>query len=69
MKIYNLRNLSMTQGNRAWTGTEPLQQDDPEMWDLIQQEKHRQRHGIELIASEVLTLISFEALNLNFGVF
>jgi len=52
MTISNFRYLSTTQGNKGWTGNEPLQQDDPEMWDLIQQEKHRQRHGIELIASE-----------------
>ena len=27
-------------------------QDDPEMWGLIQEEKTRQRLGLELIASE-----------------
>ena len=27
-------------------------QDDPEMWGLIQEEKARQRLGLELIASE-----------------
>ena len=36
-----------------WTGTEPLAQDDPEMWDLVREEKKRQRSGLELIASEV----------------
>ncbi|KAK7790681.1 hypothetical protein R5R35_008202 [Gryllus longicercus] len=35
-----------------WTGNEPIQQDDPEMFDLIQQEKQRQCSGLELIASE-----------------
>lgn len=36
-----------------WTGQEPLKQDDPEMWDLICEEKTRQKSGLELIASEV----------------
>jgi len=36
----------------AWTGQEPLKDDDPEMWDLIQQERQRQIGGLELIASE-----------------
>ncbi|KAG1698528.1 Serine hydroxymethyltransferase, mitochondrial [Nymphon striatum] len=36
----------------TWTGQEPLSQDDPEMWSLIQEEKQRQISGIELIASE-----------------
>merc|ERR1711887_65737 len=35
-----------------WTGTEDMSQDDPEMWGLIQEEKARQRLGLELIASE-----------------
>jgi len=35
-----------------WTGTEDMSQDDPEMWGLIQEEKTRQRLGLELIASE-----------------
>lgn len=35
-----------------WTGNEPLAQEDPEMLDLIMQEKDRQRRGLELIASE-----------------
>ncbi len=36
-----------------WTGTEALAQDDPEMWDLVREEKKRQIAGLELIASEV----------------
>ena len=36
-----------------WTGQEPLEDDDPEMCDLIKQEKDRQVRGLELIASEV----------------
>jgi len=35
-----------------WTGTEPLEQEDPDMLALIKQEKDRQRRGLELIASE-----------------
>ncbi|GFU39771.1 serine hydroxymethyltransferase, mitochondrial [Trichonephila clavipes] len=35
-----------------WKGTEPLSADDPEMWKLLQEEKHRQTSGLELIASE-----------------
>ena len=31
----------------------PLQQEDPEIYDLIQKEKYRQYSGLELIASEV----------------
>ena len=31
---------------------EPLDQDDPEVWSLIQEEKRRQCSGLELIASE-----------------
>ena len=35
----------------------PLQQADPEIFSLIEEEKYRQRYGIELIASEVLVSI------------
>lgn len=35
-----------------WTGQEALEDDDPEMYDLIKQEKDRQVRGLELIASE-----------------
>ena len=35
-----------------WTGQEPMEQDDPEMWGLVQEEKQRQLKGLELIASE-----------------
>jgi len=31
----------------------PLQQEDPEIYELIQKEKYRQYSGLELIASEV----------------
>jgi len=37
---------------QLWTGQESLEQDDPEMFSLVQQEKRRQVSGLELIASE-----------------
>ena len=37
----------------AWTGNESLQQEDPEVADIIANEKRRQCEGLELIASEV----------------
>lgn len=37
-----------------WTGQEPLSEDDPEIWALVQEEKQRQTNGLELIASEVV---------------
>ena len=33
-------------------GTEPLEQDDPEISNIIKAEKQRQKSGLELIASE-----------------
>jgi glycine hydroxymethyltransferase len=41
-----------------WTGQDSLAQDDPEMWALLQEEKTRQKQGLELIASEVSTSIN-----------
>ena len=35
-----------------WTGQESLEQDDPQIFNLIQAEKARQVSGLELIASE-----------------
>lgn len=35
----------------------PLQQEDPEIYELIQKEKYRQFSGLELIASEVSLLL------------
>lgn len=37
----------------ALTGNESMAEDDPEMWQLVQAEKYRQKCGLELIASEV----------------
>ncbi|XP_064614014.1 serine hydroxymethyltransferase, mitochondrial-like [Liolophura sinensis] len=36
----------------VWTGKETLEQDDPQIMDLIRKEKKRQTDGLELIASE-----------------
>ena len=37
-----------------WTGTESLEQDDPEVLAVIKKEKDRQKRSLELIASEVI---------------
>ncbi|TRY75639.1 hypothetical protein TCAL_04503 [Tigriopus californicus] len=47
-----LRRATETRLRSLWTGQESLCQDDPEMWDLVQSEKRRQKSGLELIASE-----------------
>lgn len=49
-----LQSLCRSVSMRAtiWTGQEKLEDDDPEMYNLIQQEKDRQVRGLELIASE-----------------
>ncbi|KAJ7389851.1 Serine hydroxymethyltransferase 2 [Desmophyllum pertusum] len=49
-----LQSLYRTSALRAtiWTGQEALEDDDPEICDLIKQEKDRQVRGLELIASE-----------------
>ncbi len=47
-----------------WTGNESLEDDDPEMFSLIQKEKKRQSEGLELIASEVCFTLSFLLINL-----
>ena len=46
-----------------WTGQDSLAQDDPEMWALLQEEKTRQKQGLELIASEVLSRVKLLHLN------
>ena len=43
----------LTAGSRLQTGNESLEVIDPELHDLIEQEKLRQWSGLELIASEV----------------
>jgi len=42
----------MSGDKKVWTGQEPLSQDDPEIWNLVKEEKQRQLSGLELIASE-----------------
>lgn len=37
---------------QLWTGRESIGDSDPEMWQLLQLEKARQKSGLELIASE-----------------
>ncbi len=41
--------------NSISTGDKPLAEQDPEIFDIIEREKHRQWSGLELIASENLT--------------
>jgi len=48
---------------KVWTGQEPLAQDDPQIWELVKEEKQRQLSGLELIASEnFASRASLEAL-------
>lgn len=42
-------------GSSAWFGSEPLEQNDPVIYNLIRKEKERQLCGLELIASENFT--------------
>ena len=44
--------LITKEGRHIWTGQEPLSEDDPEIDQLIKDEKKRQLSGLELIASE-----------------
>lgn len=39
----------------VWFGDQPLEQNDPVIYDLIRKEKQRQINGLELIASENFT--------------
>lgn len=41
---------------KSWTGQNSLNEADPELQELIRQEKNRQKTGLELIASEVRSL-------------
>lgn len=50
--MQNARFIAARCAASTWTLKEPLSEDDPEMYALIQAEKQRQVHGIELIASE-----------------
>lgn len=45
----------MTAPNKDWTGLKTLEEHDPELFDLIEREKHRQSTGLEMIASENFT--------------
>lgn len=39
--------------SESWTGQEALSEIDPDIQGIIRKEKHRQKAGLELIASEV----------------
>lgn len=46
------RSLSFPRFCSSWIGQEVLEKEDPEIWELVQEEKRRQVTGLELIASE-----------------
>ncbi|XP_003387864.2 PREDICTED: serine hydroxymethyltransferase, cytosolic-like isoform X1 [Amphimedon queenslandica] len=46
------RRFQQVMASSSWTLQEPLEEDDPEIFELIKKEKQRQRNGLELIASE-----------------
>ena len=55
-KVYRYPVPSVTtfvRGGSSWNGNAVLENDDPEMFALICEEKKRQTNGLELIASEV----------------
>ncbi|KAB7494179.1 Serine hydroxymethyltransferase, mitochondrial [Armadillidium nasatum] len=55
--------LSSLRQASSLTGNETLEDDDPEIWELIKKEKQRQKKGLELIASEnFCTRAGLEAL-------
>ena len=41
--------------DQEWTLSNPLKVEDPELYALIREEKERQKHGLEMIASENFT--------------
>ena len=45
--------LASVQTRSVWDGKTPLEQDDPDMMNILKKEKDRQTRGLELIASEV----------------
>ena len=46
---------------KSWTGQNPLSEADPELQKMISLEKNRQKTGLELIASEVISMASLLA--------
>ena len=40
----------------SWKGDQPLDVDDPEVYEIIRKEKVKQKNGIVLVASEVSVL-------------
>lgn len=62
IKLAHVEEATMSNGSKtngeqagAWFGNEPLEQNDPEIYNLIRKEKERQFNGLELIASENFT--------------
>ena len=47
--------MNGTNGVQEWNMNMPLKNLDPEIYDLIREEKDRQRKGLEMIASENFT--------------
>ncbi|CAL4065901.1 unnamed protein product, partial [Meganyctiphanes norvegica] len=50
--VSQVEEASDSETNGGLTGRETLAEDDPEIWDIVLQEKQRQCKGLELIASE-----------------
>ena len=48
----DLKSNMLSPAGDGWNLQDDISVDDPEMYSLIQQEKDRQRRGLELIASE-----------------
>ncbi|CAF0732409.1 unnamed protein product [Rotaria sp. Silwood1] len=54
--FYHIKQAQQINSRRLiWTGRELLRDTDPEMYELIQKEKNRQKSGLEMIASENFT--------------
>ena len=47
--------VSISNAGEEFTLSTPLKVDDPELYNLIREEKERQRRGLEMIASENFT--------------
>uniref|UniRef100_H2YK64 Serine hydroxymethyltransferase n=1 Tax=Ciona savignyi TaxID=51511 RepID=H2YK64_CIOSA len=51
-QVYSAGLAPISRFSSKWSGTEPLETDDPEILQIIKKEKDRQLRGLELIASE-----------------
>ncbi len=54
--VHLTRNLKMS--SQKWYLNQTLGESDPQLFELIQDEKRRQRRGLEMIASENFTSLS-----------